>query len=598
MKNRRKICNKLGKSGLLCAMLLVNAGCVDKYLPDEKDAFDRNVAYTRTTFDPVMGHIVFYTDICNVANSTLPLTFEITDMMHNDGSPAPELEEFYPVRVWKKPYLGTEKSIDEINAKRGIEYRRLFDVRKNSGEIVMWGEANSGILRCQPDSGYVFNMNITNSGGYKVVKRMRLMPKREVDFEPSIYDSQTGLAIAEYVSPETSRMRYEQNSSSFSYTIEPEDIHVYSIDEVFLDVTQYLKTYGMTARELASRIATEILEKKGLTATAGIGTNLYLCKVAMDIVAKRVEADKDGVRIAELDEQSYRELLWTHEPLTDFWRVGPGYQKKLWQAGLRTMGDIARCSLGKPGEFYSEELLYQMFGINAELLIDHAWGYESCTIAQIRAYKPQSSSLGCGQVLHCPYTADKARIVVQEMIDGISLELVEKRLVTDQLVLTVGYDIENLTRPEIRKVYKGPVTTDRYGRRVPKHAHGTWNLPRATSSSSELLEAMAALYDKIVNPALLIRRMSLSACHVVNEKMAKEREQKETFEQLDLFTDYAKKEAKEKEEQKKRERERRMQEALLTIKKKYGKNAVLRGMNFEEGATAKERNGQIGGHQA
>ena len=262
------------------------------------------------------------------------------------------------------------------------------------------------------------------------------------------------------------------------------------------------------------------------------------------------------------------------------------------------MGDIARCSLGKPGEFYSEELLYQMFGINAELLIDHAWGCESCTIAQIRAYKPQSSSLGCGQVLHCPYTADKARIVVQEMIDGISLELVEKRLVTAQLVLTVGYDIENLTRPEIRKVYKGPVTTDRYGRRVPKHAHGTWNLPRATSSSSELLEAMAALYDKIVNPALLIRRMSLSACHVVNEKMAKEREQKETFEQLDLFTDYAKKEAKEKEEQKKRERERRMQEALLTIKKKYGKNAVLRGMNFEEGATAKERNGQIGGHQA
>ena len=380
--------------------------------------------------------------------------------------------------------------------------------------------------------------------------------------------------------------------------VSPEDIHTYSIDEVLMDVTGYLETYRTTARELARAMILDVLHTTGITATAGIGTNLYLCKVAMDIVAKHVEANKDGVRIAELDEQSYRELLWTHEPLTDFWRVGPGYQKKLWQAGLRTMGDIARCSLGKPGEFYSEELLYQMFGVNAELLIDHAWGYEPCTIAQIRAYKPQSSSLGCGQVLPCPYTADKARIVVQEMIDGISLELVEKRLVTDQLVLTVGYDIENLTRPEIRKVYKGPVTTDRYGRRVPKHAHGTWNLPRATSSSSELLEAMAALYDKIVNPALLIRRMSLSACHVVNEKMAKEREQKETFEQLDLFTDYAKKEAKEKEEQKKRERERRMQEALLTIKKKYGKNAVLRGMNFEEGATAKERNGQIGGHQA
>ena len=409
------------------------------------------------------------------------------------------------------------------------------------------------------------------------------------------------LAIDFIIAPP--RMAYYMEYSTRIYQvylkyIAPEDIVVYSIDEVFMDVTDYLNTYKLSAHDLAMKIILDVLETTGITATAGIGTNLFLCKVAMDIVAKHVEADKDGVRIAELDEQSYRELLWTHEPLTDFWRVGPGYQKKLWQAGLRTMGDIARCSLGKPGEFYSEELLYQMFGINAELLIDHAWGYESCTIAQIRAYKPQSSSLGCGQVLHCPYTADKARIVVQEMIDGISLELVEKRLVTDQLVLTVGYDIENLTRPEIRKVYKGPVTTDRYGRRVPKHAHGTWNLPRATSSSSELLEAMAALYDKIVNPALLIRRMSLSACHVVNEKMAKEREQKETFEQLDLFTDYAKKEAKEKEEQKKRERERRMQEALLTIKKKYGKNAVLRGMNFEEGATAKERNGQIGGHQA
>ena len=409
------------------------------------------------------------------------------------------------------------------------------------------------------------------------------------------------LAIDFIIAPP--RMAYYMEYSTRIYEvymkyIAPEDIVVYSIDEVFMDVTEYLGIYKVSPRELAKRIIRTVLEETGITATAGIGTNLYLCKVAMDIVAKHVEANKDGVRIAELDEQSYRELLWTHEPLTDFWRVGPGYQKKLWQAGLRTMGDIARCSLGKSGEFYSEELLYQMFGVNAELLIDHAWGYEPCTIAQIRAYKPQSSSLGCGQVLPCPYTADKARIVVQEMIDGISLELVEKRLVTDQLVLTVGYDIENLTRPEIRKVYKGPVTTDRYGRRVPKHAHGTWNLPRATSSSSELLEAMAALYDKIVNPALLIRRMSLSACHVVNEKMAKEREQKETFEQLDLFTDYAKKEAKEKEEQKKRERERRMQEALLTIKKKYGKNAVLRGMNFEEGATAKERNGQIGGHQA
>ena len=296
-----------------------------------------------------------------------------------------------------------------------------------------------------------------------------------------------GLEIDYLIAPP--RMAYYMEYSTRIYSIylkyiAPEDIIVYSIDEVFMDVSDYLSTYKLTPRELAMKIILDVIENTGITATAGIGTNLYLCKVAMDILAKHIPADENGVRIAELDEMTYRQTMWSHQPLTDFWRVGPGYQKKLWQAGLRTMGDIARCSLGKPGEFYSEELLHQMFGVNAELLIDHAWGYEPCTIAQIRAYKPQSSSLGCGQVLHCPYTADKARIVVQEMIDGISLELVEKRLVTDQLVLTVGYDIENLTRPEIRKVYKGPVTTDRYGRRVPKHAHGTWNLPRATSSSS------------------------------------------------------------------------------------------------------------------
>ena len=332
MKNRREICDKLGKSGLLCAMLLVNAGCVDKYLPDEKDAFDRNVAYTRTTFDPVMGHIVFYTDICNVANSTLPLTFEITDMMHNDGSPAPELEEFYPVRVWKKPYLGTEKSIDEINAKRGIEYRRLFDVRKNSGEIVMWGEANSGILRCQPDSGYVFNMNISNSGGYKVVKRMRLMPKREVDFEPSIYDSQTGLAIAEYVSPETSRMRYEQNSSSFSYTIEPEDIHVYSIDEVFLDMTGTSLIYPdpvATAHELKDKIHREL----GFTVNVGISTNKLLAKMASDF--------QKPDRVHTLFPDEIPEKMWPL-PVRNLLFLGKASEQKLLNQGIRTIGDLAK----------------------------------------------------------------------------------------------------------------------------------------------------------------------------------------------------------------------------------------------------------------
>ena len=380
--------------------------------------------------------------------------------------------------------------------------------------------------------------------------------------------------------------------------IAPEDIHVYSIDEVFIDLTHYLSSSGLNAREFAKRMIQDVLETTGITATAGIGTNMYLAKVAMDIVAKHIPADENGVRIAELDEMSYRRQLWSHRPLTDFWRVGRGYAKKLEEVGLFTMGDIARCSVGRSNDYYNEDLLYKLFGINAELLIDHAWGWEPCTIAEVKQYKPESNSVGSGQVLHCPYDFEKARLIVREMIDLLVLDLVDKGMVTDQIVLTVGYDIENLSDPVRRKAYKGQITTDRYGRQVPKHAHGTWNLPRATSSSSELLEAMAALYDKIVNPALLIRRMSLSACHVVNEKMAKEREQKETFEQLDLFTDYAKKEAKEKEEQKKRERERRMQEALLTIKKKYGKNAVLRGMNFEEGATAKERNGQIGGHQA
>ena len=377
--------------------------------------------------------------------------------------------------------------------------------------------------------------------------------------------------------------------------IAPEDIHVYSIDEVFLDVTQYLKTYGMTARELASKIAMEILEKKGLTATAGIGTNLYLCKIAMDIVAKHMEPDENGVRIAELDEISYRELLWDHKPLTDFWRVGGGYRKKLEAAGLYTMGDIARCSLGGEQDFYNEDFLYKMFGINAELLIDHAWGYEPTTIDLIKAYKPETNSISSGQVLQCPYEFEKGKLIVREMTDLLVLDLVEKHLVTDQMVLTIGYDIDNLTDPKRRNAYHGEVTIDRYGRRVPKHAHGTINLKNQTSSTKQIMDAVMELYDRIVDPNLLIRRIYVVACRLSDESSAK---QEETFEQLDLFTDYAALEQKKQAEKVKKEKERKLQEAVLSVKKKYGKNAMLKGMNLQEGATSVERNRQIGGHKA
>ena len=375
----------------------------------------------------------------------------------------------------------------------------------------------------------------------------------------------------------------------------PEDMHVYSIDEVMIDVTSYLDTYGMSPRQLAGTVVHKINDETGITATAGIGTNLYLCKIAMDIVAKHVKPDEDGVRIGELDEITYRKLLWAHRPLTDFWRVGPGYAKKLETYGLYTMGDIARCSLGKPGEYYNEDLLYKLFGINAELLIDHAWGWEPCRMADVKAYKPETNSICSGQVLQCPYTSDKARLVVQEMADMMALDLVDKGMVTDQLVLTVGYDIDNLTDPKIRKSYKGPVTTDRYGRKVPKHAHGTQNLKMPTSSSLQLMAAAEELYDRIINKHLLVRRITLTANRVVVENSVKKQD---TFEQMDLFTDYAKREAEEKKEQQELEKEKRLQRAMLDIKKKYGKNAVLKGMNLQEGATARNRNGQIGGHRA
>ena len=377
--------------------------------------------------------------------------------------------------------------------------------------------------------------------------------------------------------------------------IAPEDIHIYSIDEVFMDVTNYLATYNLTPEELAMKMIRDVLQTTGITATAGIGTNLYLSKIAMDIVAKHIEPNKDGVRIARLDEMSYRKLLWNHRPLTDFWRVGGGYAKKLAENGLYTMGDIARCSIGKPNEFHNEELLYKMFGINAELLIDHAWGYEPVTIADIRGYKPETNSIGSGQVLHCPYDFEKTKLIVREMTDALVLELVEKQLVTDQIVLDIGYDIENLTNPDIRKKYHGEVKADRYGRFVPKHAHGTANLDTKTSSTAKIMDAVLDLYERIVDKNLLVRRVSVTANRVVDEHMVSNETE---FTQMDLFTDYQALAEKQKAEQARMEKERRLQEVMLSVKKKYGKNAMLKGTNLQEGATMIDRNNQIGGHRA
>ena len=377
--------------------------------------------------------------------------------------------------------------------------------------------------------------------------------------------------------------------------IAPEDIHIYSIDEVFIDVTHYLSTYNMTARELAMTMIQDILSTTGITATAGIGTNMYLCKIAMDIVAKHIEPDKNGVRIAELDEMSYRRLLWNHRPITDFWRVGRGYSKKLEKIGLYTMGDIARCSIGKPTDYYNEELLYKLFGINAELLIDHAWGYEPCTMEDVKTYKPETNSISSGQVLHCPYEFDKARLVVKEMTDLMVLDLVDKGLVTNQIVLTIGYDIENITDKNISQSYKGTVTTNYYGKKVPKPAHGTTNLPKQTSSTTLITNAVMELYDKIVNKKLLIRRINIVANKLVDEHSVKNADK---YEQLDLFTDYEILKKQREKENAESEREKRMQNTILDIKKKFGKNAILKRMNLQEGATAKDRNNQIGGHKA
>lgn len=374
--------------------------------------------------------------------------------------------------------------------------------------------------------------------------------------------------------------------------IAPEDIHVYSIDEVFIDVTSYLNTYGLSAKELVQKIILDVLHETGITATAGIGTNLYLAKIAMDIVAKHIPADKNGVRIAELDETSYRKQLWDHRPLTDFWRVGKGYKKKLESVGLYTMGDIARCSLGKESDYYNEDLLRRMFGKNTELLIDHAWGWEPVTIADIKAYKPESNSIGSGQVLHCGTDYDKTKIIVREMTEMLVLDLVSKNLVTDQIVLTIGYDRENLMDPVRMRNYKGEYSIDQYGRKIPKHAHVTINLDSYTSSTNVIVRAVLELFNRIVDENLLVRRINMSANHVINENEAKQ----DRYEQINLF-DMIEFDEK-KVDQEKLQKEKDIQKAVLDIKKKFGKNAILKGMSLQEGATAIDRNNQIGGHKA
>ena len=396
------------------------------------------------------------------------------------------------------------------------------------------------------------------------------------------------LALDYFVAPP--RMAFYIEYSTRIYQIylnyvDEKDIHVYSIDEVFIDATEYLKASGLTARDLAMEIILDVLRSTGITATAGIGPNLYLCKVAMDVWAKHIEPDENGVRIAELDEMSYRRQLWNHRPLTDFWRVGRGYARKLEEHGMFTMGDVARQSVR------DEDVLYDLFGVNAELLIDHAWGWEPCAIADIKAYRPDSSSIGSGQVLSCPYSFGKARLVVREMADALALELVDKRLTTDQLVLDVGYDNGNVADGG---AYTGEVKADRYGRRTPKPAHGTQRLERRTSSARRIAEAALELYDRIVDPRLSVRRLNLAALNVADEREAVQ----DAPEQLDMFTDYAALEQQRAAEEAALAREKQGQQAILEIRRKFGKNAILKGTSLMEGATARDRNRQIGGHKA
>lgn len=370
--------------------------------------------------------------------------------------------------------------------------------------------------------------------------------------------------------------------------ISSEDIFPYSIDEVFCDLTSYINTYKLSPRELVTKIIKDIYDTTGITATAGIGTNLFLCKVAMDIVAKHVEPNSYGVRIAELDERSFREKLWNHKPITDFWRVGKGYAKRLEKYRMFTMGDVARCSVE------NEDLLYKIFGVNAELLIDHSWGWECATIKSVKECKPENRSLCSGQVLHCPYDYDQTKLIIKEMADEITLDMVEKHFVTDMLVLTIEYDIENLKNAKYSKFYNGEIKEDRYGRRVPKPAHGTFRLENKTFSTRIISNGFVQLFDRIINKNLLIRKIYLTVGNLTDENELKKVEK---YEQVNLFTNYGELAKKEEEERIKLEKEHKIQSAIIGIKNKYGKNAIIKGMDLEESATTIQRNGQIGGHQ-
>lgn len=384
-------------------------------------------------------------------------------------------------------------------------------------------------------------------------------------------------------------MKYSTNIyNTYLKYISKDDMFVYSIDEIFCDVTKYLNTYKMTAQELVTKMIQDVYDKTGITATAGIGTNMYLCKIAMDIVAKHKKPNNIGVRIASLDEMTYRKKLWKHIPLTDFWRVGAGYSKKLEANGMFTMGDIARCSIT------NEELLYKLFGVNAELLIDHAWGYEPLKIEDVKSYTPKTTSLSSGQVLHCPYNCIQTELIIKEMADLLALDLVSKQLVTNQLVLTIEYDVSNLTNYSIRQLYNGEITIDRYSRKIPKHSHGTLNLDDFTSSAHTIINSFDTLYKRIIKQNLLVRKLNLTVNNLVNDS---EVSRKNKFEQFNLFTDYEKLEKEKKENDKKLEEEKLLQKTIIKIKDKYGKNAILKGMNLEKDGTTIQRNGEIGGHK-
>ncbi len=436
---------------------------------------------------------------------------------------------------------------------------RLYEVIRKVREI---NQARREAIRYQPFRGASINAKELAEDPYLELSYIAAVPRMALYME---YSSRVYSVYLRYIAPE--------------------DIHVYSIDEVFMDVTSYLKTYGLSGHELAIRMIREVLALTGITATAGIGPNMYLAKVAMDIVAKKMPADEDGVRIAELSEMDYRRYLWTHKPLRDFWRVGRGIGAKLEANGMYTMGDVARCAVE------NEELLYKLFGVNAEFLIDHAFGYEDTLISEIKDYKPASNSIGSGQVLMSPYSNEKAKIIVREMTDALVLNLVDHQLVSDTFVLSISYDRSSLADGD----YSGELKKDYYGRVAPKGVHGTAHMPRRTSSSKMVIDGVLKLYERITDPSLLIRRINITACNVVPESEAKKMLE---FNQISLFDDHAKAEAVNEKLEEDLKKEHNVQQAILKIQKKYGKNAVLKGVSLEEGATGRERNEQIGGHKA